>query len=137
MKKFICIFILLLAVIGCVNSTTDKADNTYNYEREPEYKGNDRMITYYVIGGMNAFYKAINAGAGEDPQYTTDDLIESSKLLVTEGGIIKEIEIGQWYKVDNYYIRTACEGWKRIIIKYTDKLYGKREFEIYLPEHCL
>lgn len=132
MKNTFLFFILTIISYSCCQNS--KTENECN--RKAEIENTDRMITYYLIGGDNAMKKWVDASPINPPQYTTDDLIESDKLLITKSGIIKEIEIGQWYKVDNYHIRTAGQGWKKIKIEYTN-VFGKAEIEIFLPENCI
>lgn len=120
------IFILFLTSCGQSKKANDIKEYPYNMDWKPNIESTDRMITYYVISNPQKFVT--------DEPYTTDDLKESGNLLVTAGGVLKAVDLGNWRKVEKYFVRTACVGWKRIEIEYISIFGDEQQFDIYLPD---
>lgn len=123
------ILIISMIAVACNSKKQEKVEYPYDMDWHPSIESTDRMVAYYILNNPQKW-----AYGGE---YTTEDLHESANLLTTAGGVIKAIDYGGWRIVENYYVRTACPGWKIIHFEYISILGKKKEGDVYLRSEQL
>lgn len=126
MRRLFKLFFLVFALtttISCGNGN----NSSDSYESDiVEVGDNDRSIQSYVPDPQKAFLNRSSL--------TFEDMIPSTRLLLTPGGILKGVSTTEGYqKVTSYHCTSIGSGWYFVECQYKDNNHTY-DWECYIKE---